>query len=62
MTKINMLRFGSIREKTQHHEKKTLADGVHFVCKWLNCPHNIDGLCKCIIIDDSIDVIYCFCG
>jgi hypothetical protein len=56
-----MERFGSVREKTVHTEKVKLDDGIHFKCSH-NCPHNNNGVCKCIIIDDSIHVKYCFCG
>lgn len=62
MTKIHMDRFGSMRQKTEHHEKVMLEDGLHFVCQWIKCPHNRKGICKCIILEDCIHVIYCFCG
>lgn len=56
-----MDRFGSYREKTVHAEKIRLKDGLHFKC-YHNCPHNNKGICKCIILNDSIHVKYCFCG
>ncbi len=56
-----MERFGSVRQKTIHTEKVLLEDGWHFNCPHA-CPHNNNGICKCIILNDSIRVKYCFCG
>lgn len=61
MTEIFMDRFGSVRKKTVHTEKVQLIDGIHFKCHH-NCPHNNNGICSCIILNDSIHVKYCFCG
>lgn len=57
-----MERFGSVRYKTVHAKKVKLKDGLHFICEHIHCPHNIGWTCKCIILDDSIKVKYCFCG
>jgi len=61
ITEIIMEKFGSFRTKTIHAEKVKLDDGFHFRC-YHKCPHNVKGICKCIIIDNSIHVKYCFCG
>lgn len=62
MTEIIMDRFGSVRHKTIHAEKIKLDDGLHFVCEHIGCPHNNNGICKCILLNDSMHVKYCFCG
>lgn len=58
---VIMKRFGTTRKKTIH-EKIKLEDGWHFKCEYLHCPHNNNGICKCILIDNRIEVKYCFCG
>lgn len=59
---IIMKRFGSVRQKTIHTKKVKLKDGFHFIYEHLNCPHNTSWVCQCIILNDSINVKYCFCG
>jgi len=71
MTDVIMLRFGSKRRmKTVHTKKIKLSDGCHLRCKWLGCPYQIkeyktgkpNGICKSIILNNTIQTIYCFCG
>lgn len=70
MTEVIMERFGSVRQKTVHTKKIKLSDGWHLKCKWLKCPsqkkeygtEKPTGICQSIILLNSINVKYCFCG
>lgn len=62
-------RFGTV-SKTVHTKKIRLSNGTHLKCKWLNCPSQLKeyktnkptGICKAVLLNNTIQVRYCFCG
>lgn len=63
MTEIIMKKFGSVRQKTVHDEKVLLSDRFyHLKCKWTQCPGNDNEICLSKLIDNKMEVKYCFCG
>lgn len=58
------------KTKNSSYKKIKLSDGWHLRCKWLECPSQIkeyktnkpSGICQSIILNNTIQTKYCFCG